>query len=216
MEKKNLIIISAGALGREICHMAGGAARVKIDSPWETTGFLDDRKGILKNKDAFNVPILSSVEEYEPQPEDRFISAIGSPSARTHYAEMIRKKGGEFTCIISNRAVVTRRKHILPGCVIGPFCVLSSDLKIGKDTFLMAHVTLGHDVELGDSCHVGAYTFIGGRAKIGNQVTIHPHSCILPDTVVEEGATVGAGSVVISRVPAGETVFGVPARIVRT
>jgi acetyltransferase-like isoleucine patch superfamily enzyme len=43
-------------------------------------------------------------------------------------------------------------------------------------------------------------------------VTIYPHATILPGVRVGDGATVGAGSVVLKDVPEGASVFGNPAK----
>jgi len=42
-------------------------------------------------------------------------------------------------------------------------------------------------------------------------VTIHPHATLLPGVRIGDGATIGAGSVVMRSVPEGLTVFGMPA-----
>lgn len=49
---------------------------------------------------------------------------------------------------------------------------------------------------------------------IDSFVTVPPHAKILLGIRVGNGATVGAGAVVIKDVPSGATVFGNPARVV--
>jgi acetyltransferase-like isoleucine patch superfamily enzyme len=53
---------------------------------------------------------------------------------------------------------------------------------------------------------------ITGGVVLGKSVTVGSHASVLPGVKVGDGATVGAGSVVMRDVPAGVTVFGVPAR----
>lgn len=215
MGKRGVIIISAGAQGREYFHLLKGIAEARPKCPWEIKGFLDDRPEILAGRWC-DAPILGSVEDYSPAAEDVFLCSIGSPRDRRKYAAAMRAKGGEFININCSRpSVVESGNRFGSGILIGSFCTLSCDISVGDDTCMTSHVTVGHDVVIGQACQVGAYTFIGGGAKIGDGVTLHPHSCISPGAVVEDGATVGAGSVVLKHVPAGETVFGVPAQIVR-
>ncbi|MFM7181685.1 MAG: acetyltransferase [Verrucomicrobiales bacterium] len=216
--KQKLIIISAGAFGREVRAMAAGIeSSLGASCPWSVAGFLDDRPRILGGKDSTGVPILASPMDYVPADGDRFICAIGDPRQRQHYAAIVADRGGVFLSLTWPQSAVCdfagRRGD---GSLIGPFCAVSADVAIGPHTMIVAQATIGHDVIIGSCCHIGAYAFLGGGATIGNRVTIHPHACILPGAVVEDDATVGAGSVVLKRVSAGQTVFGVPALPVKT
>lgn len=211
--KKRLIIISAGAFGREVRDIARDIAASEGDKcPWEFAGFLDDRKDILKGKNAAETVILGAPSDYQPQERDLFICAIGDPKVRRKYADMVRAKGGKFATLIEPWSRVGRSAEIGDGCLIGPFCAISCDLNIGADTVITAHVTIGHDVTIGRSCHIGAYAFIGGGAVLGQEVTVHPHAVVLPGVRIEDGCTVGAGSVVLAGVKRNTMVFGVPAR----
>lgn len=53
-----------------------------------------------------------------------------------------------------------------------------------------------------------------GTPVIGDDVTIYPNSVIMGDIHVGDGATIGAGSVVVHSVPKGGVVAGNPARLV--
>lgn len=216
--EQKLIIISAGAFGREVRSMAADIeSSLGPSCPWSVAGFLDDRPWILDGKDPVGVPILASPLDYIPAEGDRFICAIGDPAQRAYYAGLIESRGGIFLSLTwPGSAVSASCGRRGDGSLIGPFCAVSGDVSIGAHTMIVAHATVGHDVTIGSCCHIGAYVFLGGGATIGNRVTLHPHSCILPGAVVEDDATVGAGSVVLKRVSRGQTVFGVPALPVKT
>lgn len=207
---KDLIIISAGALGREVRDLAAGIETAEGEEcPWRLKGFLDDR-----SLSPGGIPILGSPADYHPQRDDVFVCAIGDAVQRAKYSSMLRERGGQFLVLVEPSSKIGGRTDLASGCVVGPFCVLSCDIKAGEDTIITSHVTVGHDVRLGSSCHVGAYVFLGGGVVVGKQVTIHPHATLLPGVRIGDGATIGAGSVVIRSVPAGLTVFGVPATAV--
>lgn len=208
--KKRLIIISAGAFGREIRDIAAGIESVSGEScPWHLAGFLDDRQ-LLPGA----VPVLGSPVDYHPQCNDVFVCAIGNVVQRAKYASMLRERGGQFAVLVEPSSKIGGQTDLGSGCVVGPFCVVSCNVRAGEDCILTSHVTVGHDVRLGSSCHVGAYVFLGGGAVLGEQVTIHPHATLLPGVRIGDGAIIGAGSVVVRSVPAGLTVFGVPATAV--
>lgn len=210
---KRLIIISAGAFGREVRDIARDIRRDAGNTcPWEIAGFLDDRKGILGTTGCEDTPILASPETYTPRNGDLFVCAIGDLSVRRHYAGMLRAKGGEFAVLRDPMTRVGSNTALGDGSVVGPFCAISCDVKVGSDTMITAHVTLGHDVKIGCCCQIGASVFVGGGAMIGDDVALYPHAVILPGVRVGDGAVVGAGAAVVSDVPAAQRVFGVPAR----
>jgi sugar O-acyltransferase (sialic acid O-acetyltransferase NeuD family) len=213
--KKKLIVISAGKFGREVRDIARDIERsLSADCPWEFAGFLDDREHLLVGKAAAAGRVLGDPLSYEPGEHDVFICAIGSPAVRRHYAGIVRGRGGRFTTLIEPWSRVGERVEIGTGCLIGPFCVVSCDLKIGDDTVITTHVTIGHDAVIGCGCHIGAFAFIGGGVELSDEVTVHPHAMIAPGVQVGRGAVIGAGAVVLTDVVAGHTVFGSPARSV--
>ncbi len=213
--KHRLIILSASGLGREYFHLAKAVAKNKPSTEWEPYGFLDDRPQILEGKILEGTPILDTIENYSPQENDRFICAMGDPSERQRYVRIILDKGGIFTKIISHKASTCSGRKLRRGVVVCGNALISCDVTVGEHTFINNNTTIGHDTEIGRFCHIGGHVFIGGNTKIGSKVIIHPSATVLPGVNIADRAIIGAGSVVIRNVAEGETVFGVPATVVR-
>lgn len=204
----NLIIIGARGFGREIFNLAKDCIAAGADLAIK--GYLDDKSDALQGYK--NYPsILSSVEDYEVQPEDVFVCALGDVRYKRMYAEKILAKGGHFISLIHPSLQQWQNTTWGEGCIALRNVVVSCDVTIGNFVTLMDHCIIGHDARIGDWSSVGAATMMAGFSSIGSMVTLHPHVELLPHKSVADNATVGAGSVVLRNVKEGITVFGVPA-----
>lgn len=208
---KNLIIVSARGFGREVYNWALGCNA--YNNEWTIKGFLDDNPQALYGFPGYDLPILSSVEEYSVQENDVFICALGNGKERRKYAEIIESKGGTFTNLVRPNVSINRLNVKLgKGVIISDFSVLSNDTTIGDFTIIQSFVAIGHDTTIGNYCQINAYTHIGGGCQIGENVSINPGSVILPKLKVGDNASVGAGSVVLKGVESNTSVFGNPAK----
>ena len=100
---------------------------------------------------------------------------------------------------------------------------LDPDLKAGEGlVFVHAlNVTIGPGVVLGERVEIMqdvtiAASYEGPQApKIGNDVFIGAGATILGAVTIGDGAAIGANSLVVSDVPPGAFVIGVPAKAIR-
>lgn len=100
--------------------------------------------------------------------------------------------------------------QIDPSCIFhhsGLGCVIHPDAVVGRDCRFFQHVTIGS-------------AWRGGAPgecvpRIGDGVLLGCGCVLLGDIEIGDGAVIGANAVVTKSVPAGCTVAGVPARIVK-
>ncbi|GHV38355.1 serine acetyltransferase [Clostridia bacterium] len=95
---------------------------------------------------------------------------------------------------------------------------------IGKGLFIDhgAGIVIGETCEIGDDVLIYHGATLGGTGKdkgkrhptIGNNVLIGAGACVLGPIEIGDDCKVGAGSVVLTNVPADCTAVGVPARII--
>lgn len=96
---------------------------------------------------------------------------------------------------------------------------------IGRRFFIDhgAGVVVGETAEIGDDCTLYHGVTLGGTSwrkgkrhpTLGNGVLVGAGAKILGPIILSDGARVGANSVVIRNVPAGQTVIGIPGKVVQ-
>lgn len=204
----NLIIIGARGFGREVYHLATQCGDYQKE--FQIKGFLDSKADALESYSGYP-PILGAVETYVPQPQDRFVCALGDVKAKKHYLSIIREKGGRFVSLIHPTAIILSNTSIGVGAIILANVFISSEVVIGDYVTIQPFSAIGHDARISDYAHLNAYAFVGGYAQVGEGATLHTGAKVLPHKRIGDWAIVGAGSVVLRNVKAGETVFGVPA-----
>ena len=207
---KELLIIGARGWGREVYNMLPYC--IGYETEFTVKGFLDDKADALDGMPGYP-SIISSVEDYQPQPNDVFVCAMGDAQWKRHYAEMIMAKGGKFINIIHKTVEIERNSTIGNGCIICKQVGISCDTHIGDFVTIHAYAGVGHDAIIGNYCHLGVRAFMGGGSVLGESTVIQTNAIILPSVKVGNNCMVAAGAVVIRKVKDGTTVYGNPAKV---
>lgn len=204
----NLVIIGASGLAREVYDLALTCYGANPD--FKVKGFLSDGPS---NIEAMGYPkVLNTVSDYEIQEGDVFFCAIGKVRDRKKTSEIILMKGGTFINLIHPTAIISPSAKIGVGVAIKAFSSLASDVTLGNFVYLQSSVILGHDVSLGNYCHVNSFSFFAGHVKVEDLCVINAGAKLIQNIKVGTGATVGIGSVVLTKVRPETTVFGIPAK----
>lgn len=205
---KNLIIIGAGGMGRTIYSNA--LESVGYGEKFVVKGFIDDNLAAL---DAFEnyPPIIGTIRDYQPQPDDVFVSSIGGASRRACMEEIIRR-GGEFMELIHETARIYQNAKLGKGNFVGAFSVIGNDAIVGDYNMIQSYTVIGHDAHIGNWNRIDTHVTCVGGIVIEDEVNIHTGAVISHNVTVGTGAHVGALSFVIRKVKPGTTVCGNPAK----
>ena len=214
---KNLWIVGAGGFGRELFFWLKHSPENGVN--WNIAGFVDDplvEKGIKGNPiekylKTYNLK-LKAFEDEKWTDKDIFVIGIGQPLLKEKVINKMIKQGVQFLTFMHPSAIIGEFVEIGYGSVICPNCIITCDVNIGKFVTINIGSTVGHDCKIGDFTVISGNCDITGNCKLGQKVFLGTHANLNPGTIIEDGATVGAGSFGIGKVKKEKVVLGVPAR----
>ncbi len=140
-------------------------------------------------------------------------AAFGSPE-RDGLIQSVAGFGLGFATPVHPSAVLSRSCVLGTGSIVSPAVVISAFTTIGRHVLINRGALIGHNVTVGDYVTIGPGSNIAGFCEIGAKTYIGMGATILDQVRVGANCVIGAGAVVTRDVPAGETAYGVPARVV--
>lgn len=104
------------------------------------------------------------------------------------------------------------------GTYIWQFAVILTDAEIGSNCNINCHCFIENDVIIGDNVTVKSGVYLWDGLRIGHNVFIGPNATFINDkkprskqypdkfmeTVIEDGASIGAGSIIMGGIKIGE------------
>ena len=215
MARRKLLFLGGGDFCRELLWTAWSIPRAERD--WEPYGILDDNVDVARQHmqhHAVALPVLESIRDHQPNPDELFLPAIGNPFFKLKSAELMESRGAEFINLIHPTALIAPDVKLGKGIFIFVNSVVSVGASIKDFVTANAFVLVGHDAVIGRGCSLNPGAMVTGNVRLCRGVQMATHTSVAPGNEVGEFATVGAGSAVINALPAGVTVLGVPARAI--
>ena len=156
-------------------------------------------------------PVFNNVINYEVQENDVFVIALANTQAKKAIVSILEAKNAVFINLIHKTAMLADDAKLGKDVILCQFTTVSSNVEIQDHVMLNAYTSLGHDAVLGQYSSCMGHVDITGHVLVGEGTYWGSGSRALPHSKIGDYAIVGAGSVVLRKVKAGQTVFGVPA-----
>lgn len=212
---EDLLILGAGAFSRQI---AGAVADVnRIERRWNLLGFLDDDPA--KHGSAIDGLTVLGPTELAVESSARLIIGIASwrnRFARRGVAERLALPRERYATIVHLSASIARDARLGAGTAILQNVVIANGTTVGDHVLVSHNVSLAHDQVLEDFVTIASGAVVSGYVHLGSNCYIGAGSAIRDGVIVHNDAIAGIGAVVVHDVPAGCTVCGNPARLLRT
>jgi sugar O-acyltransferase (sialic acid O-acetyltransferase NeuD family) len=144
---------------------------------------------------------------------DACIVSIGNNSVRQKKQCDLQQQDLCFVCLVHPNAVVSRYASVDVGTVIMAGTVVNAFTKIGQGCIVNTGATIDHDCVLDDFVHISPGAHLAGDVSVSAFSWIGIGASIKQGICIGFNAIIGAGSVVISDIPADSVAVGVPAKI---
>lgn len=218
LESRDIVIVGAGGLGREVLWMLGeqNAAVHDVNGrAWHPRilGFIDDDIE-RHDRQVSGFSVLGRSDWLNDHPEVLVVVAVGIPAVRRRVVEILRQKDVQFGSCVSSRAIVGAGSHVGEGSIVLPGAVVTVDVQLGSFALLNPTTSVSHDCIVGDFTSLGPGVSLAGNVRIGSACDIGTNASAIPGVTVGDSTIVGAGACVVRDLPDNVTAVGVPAKVV--
>ena len=200
-----LAILGASGHGKVVADTA-------LESGWGSLVFFDD--GILDQDRIGEWPLVGGTAALLAALDDYagVIVAIGNNRARLARTRDLIAAGACMVSLVHPRAYVARDVQLGAGTVVFAGAVVQPSVVIGSGVIVNTGATVDHDCVLADGVHVCPGAHLAGGVSVGECAWLGIGCVVKQYTAIGVDAVVGGAAAVMTPVPDGTTVVGVPAR----
>jgi sugar O-acyltransferase (sialic acid O-acetyltransferase NeuD family) len=183
----------------------GGHAR-------EVASYIDDHITFFVD-DQYAIEFLQPLSSFNPL-EYKMMVAVGDSTNRNKIISYLPKET-KFVTYIHPTALIGQDVEIGEGSYVGPYSILTTNIKIGKHAIINRGNQIGHDCIIGDYFSMMPGAIVSGNVSIGNKVYIGTNASIISKKFICSDVTIGAGATIVKNINLSGTYVGVPAKKIK-
>ncbi|HUJ19462.1 MAG TPA: acetyltransferase [Nitrospirota bacterium] len=143
------------------------------------------------------------------------VGSIGESAGRRRLFERFKARGYGFMNVVHPSAVIGAEVLLSEGVQVMAGVVIQSGTTIGRNTIINTRASVDHDCSIGDHVHIAPGVTLSGGVSVEEGSHIGTGATVVQGIRIGRNSIVGAGSVVLTDVPEGVTVWGVPGKVVQ-
>lgn len=203
---KNIIIVGAGGLGKEIVWLIED---INIKHPtYVIQGYVDDEKPIGWSYNGYSViGRINELPELCCMSRANAVIALQKGSDRRRIVEDL----GEFDSwetLIHPSAIISMTSSIGKGCMFFANCIVSIDTVIGDFALCYLASIISDNCEIGDFVSMMSGSTVSEHVVIEDETYLSAGVTVCPDIKIGRRATAGAGTLVNKNLASNEVVNG--------
>lgn len=183
----------------------GGHAR-------EVSKFIDEDITFFVD-DEWSNDIARPISSFDPN-EFKIMIAVGNSKDRFNILSRL-PKNTKFFSFIHTTSIILDNVEIGEGTYIGPFCLVTTNIKLGKHSILNRGCQIGHDSNIGDFFTAMPGSIVSGDVKIGIRSYLGTNSSIKEKITICDDVIIGLNSGVIKDILESGIYGGVPSKKIK-
>lgn len=209
---KNLIIIGAGGVGREVSLIVQQIN--ELEPTWNMIGFIDDNVDNW-GKVVNGYSVIGGMDSLDFFTGDYYVViAIANYKVKKKIVDRLNGKF-EFATIVHPKVWIHDFMTLGEGSIVYEGVILTANIEIGKHVIISPKCGIGHDSIIKDYVSLLWNVNVSGNDLIEEGVTMGSGSTIIQGKKIGKGSTIGAGAVVINDIEEYSTAVGVPAKVIK-
>lgn len=179
---------------------------LRDDQSFQVIGFLGNKleKKKFKGKKIYlDIPFLGDedlIPKLANNGVDGFIIGMGNIKLKEKLYNKFRNASLKPISAISKNSIISIGARIDRGVTIGKGSIISSDVKIGENTFIGNSTIIEVSSSISKNCKIGSRVLISPDVKIEKNVSIGNSSTILSSIFIGRNNVIKAGKVVSKNV----------------
>jgi len=93
--------------------------------------------------------------------------------------------------------------------------VINAEAHIGDLSIVNTGATVDHDCRVGRGVHIAPQCALAGNVMVGDYTFLGIGTKVIPEMIVGQDVTIGAGGIVITDIASESTAVGVPAKVIK-